>query len=676
MRTCLKRNSGWGAVVCLCLLAGPSKAQDGVGGVNSLFSAAGVGSRALALGSAYVAAANDPTVVFWNPAGLDFLEKKSASFYYSSLVAGSSYNYLGFVYPSVSVGSFGFGWIRIGVDGVTERDEAGVPGNVSSFSQQQFLFSYGKQIFQNFSAGLSIKIERFNFSDFNLTDTGFGGDLGLLYRPDFDNGLLRDLSVGLNVQNLFRPRTRLQEQSVPSPVNLKFGLAKPFHFGMQQNALTFLLDFDKSEDAPSMYHLGAEYSFQNRAMLRLGVNDGQVAFGAGATYQNFRFDYSFGKLFDGVDFSGNHRFTITVEFGKGKHEVMRIAAERREREQRRQFASQMWFTRETEFNSSMEDGREKYYNGDYLGAYAKFQSALDAANGLVESALKLRGEMTDDPEANVKVETANSALEEAQNMLELANAKYDTLRKKEREQFYVQGQRSGLEEQLSDFIIKHRERGNALFKEGNYSRAIDEWKLVLDRIADNKNADLPKWVNDVRGQVENDIKTAEEQLAGNIRDKIRRADNLAHQGNFVQALNVLNELRGLGLSGAERSAIESKINSLQSQLSFKQSFEQGLQNYARKDWANAAKFFEAALKIKPKDPKALKYYDQAQARARATLQDMPPEIRGKFARGMRFFKQKRYTEALKIWEEVRQQQPYNKIILDAIDNAKERIGRN
>jgi tetratricopeptide (TPR) repeat protein len=663
-----------GAIVLLVInliVFANSYAQLGVGGTKSLFFS--VGARALALGNAYVALSADPTAVFWNAAGLDFLEKKSASFYYTSLIAGTNFSYVGFAYPTVSIGSFGFGWLRLATGDIEERSPLAEPGSNFDFSQQQFLFSYAKRLKDWLSVGLTVKIETLNFSLQNLSDSGVGADFGILYRPNFDIGILRDLSIGINIQNVLNPKTRLVDASESSPMNLKVGMAKPVRFGAEDNAFTLLFDINKSENAPSMYHVGTEYSFRDQAMLRFGINDGEVAFGAGAAYDNFHFDYSFGKMFNGADFSANHRFSVTIEFGKGKTELIRIAQERREKEMRLQVENQMWFTRKLEFNNSMEEGRNKYYQEDYLGAYVYFSNAFEAANALVEAAMRLRGENIEDEEANNRVETANSALQESRTMLELADAKRDSLQKEEQRQIVLQARKSALEQELQDFVIEHRQKGLAFFKNRDFTRAIREWQLALNRITGDKNDNLPNWVEDVKAQIINDIKTATDQLKGNIKEMLRRADVLAKRGDYVQAIAVLNELRSAGISDKELNAIEKRIRYLRAQLNFNQNYEQGVRLYANKEYKKAVEYFERALRIKPKDPKALQYFEDAKARAQAKVQDMPPNIQAKYLRAIQFYRQKRYQEAIQLLEQIRKEQPYNKRILDLIDLAKERL---
>jgi hypothetical protein len=57
-------------VPLLLLVAGPRLAGAAPGGTGFAFLKLGVGARAMGMGSAYVALADDPTASYWNPAGL------------------------------------------------------------------------------------------------------------------------------------------------------------------------------------------------------------------------------------------------------------------------------------------------------------------------------------------------------------------------------------------------------------------------------------------------------------------------------------------------------------------------------------------------------------------------------------------------------------------------------
>jgi tetratricopeptide (TPR) repeat protein len=458
-------------------------------------------------------------------------------------------------------------------------------------------------------------------------------------------------------------------------MNLKLGVAKPIRIGEERDALTFLMDFNKSQGATGTMHFGGEYSFREQAKLRLGLNNGVFAFGAGAVYNNFHFDYTFGKLFDGADFSASHRFSITMDIGESKSELIRIAQEERERELQVRVEDQLWFAREAEFDANMQDGREKYYSRDYLGAYVNFSSAEEAATALVEIAMKTRGDRFEDPELNMRVETANSSLSEAQDMLSRSSAKNDSVRISEIRRIAREETESKLENELRDFILRHKDQGVVLFKNGLYERAVREWQSALDRIMENttNGNTLPSWVDDVRSQLEDNIVMAQGKLEGDIKDAIARADQMAKRGRFVQALEELSKIRGAATTDTDRKTIDARISSYRSQSSFQQSYDQGVRAYERKDWKAAMGAFERALEFNPDHKVAKKYFDDARARSLATNQSMPKNVRDKYIEGRRLYDAGKYKEALGVWEEALKEQPYNKRLLDSIDNAKERM---
>lgn len=642
------------------------------GGVNSIFNQGGAGARALGLGSAYVALADEPSVVYWNPAGLDFIPKNSASFYYSNGIVGTHYSFIGFAYPTLSIGGFGFGWLRIASGDVTERDEFGAEGSTGSFSQNQFLFGYAKQIKSYLSFGASLKIETIS-QIANLSDSGVGFDLGVLYKPDFSDGWLRDLSIGANVQNFVKPTVKLIDENVSSPMNFKAGLAKLFRFGIEgKSALTILFDINKSQRSSMKFNFGSEYSFNQRAMLRVGFGDGKATFGAGAIYSNFRFDYTFGKLFDAEGFSGNHRFSLTIDIGKSKTERLEIARQRQEKELQISVDNQLWFENKTDFEDKMSEGREKYYNQDYLGAVVDFSGATEAARALFDIASRFRSASMGDLEANDRYDTANTFIQESETMFKLANAKYDSASQINIEQIVQKQAQSQFERDLRNFVLRERQRGDAFFKNGRFNQAITIWQEALNRLqADNGKA--PQWAPEVIAGLQSSIKAAQSQLEGNVEEAIKRADNLARRGDYVSALNVLNELIGSGLSAADLNTVNSKRNRYQAQLTFRQNYDAGVRNYERRDWSSAASAFKRALQARPGDANARRYYEDAKARSQAKKQPLPPELHIKFARGLQFYQQGKYTEALDIWEGIRKVQPYNKQVLDAIDRARERL---
>ena len=74
-----------------------------------------VGARAIGMGEAYTAAADDASALEWNPAGLSYAQQKEAYFMHSSLIESVNYEHLAFVSPGenysygASMGYLGYG---------------------------------------------------------------------------------------------------------------------------------------------------------------------------------------------------------------------------------------------------------------------------------------------------------------------------------------------------------------------------------------------------------------------------------------------------------------------------------------------------------------------------------------------------------------------------------------
>src|SRR5437762_4483401 len=97
-------------VVAAALLFAPAaRAQFSLGsqraGTSSgSFLKIGVGARAAALGEAFVAVANDPSAIYWNPAGLASMQRQEFQLSHLEWPADIRYEFLAYVVPSQRFG--------------------------------------------------------------------------------------------------------------------------------------------------------------------------------------------------------------------------------------------------------------------------------------------------------------------------------------------------------------------------------------------------------------------------------------------------------------------------------------------------------------------------------------------------------------------------------------------
>jgi hypothetical protein len=319
-------------VTPLCL----ADAATGVAKYAGEFMSLGVGGRALGMGGAFVALANDVTAGYWNPAGLSHINYPQATLMhdeqFGSLV---NYDYGAVALPFGPNASWGLSVIRLGVDDIPDTRNAGVdvngnvtydpnqfsridPNRVSYFNAADWAFylTYSKKQSDEFSYGANVKIIRRELGDNSATGIGF--DVGLWYTP-FEN-----LVLGANLQDVTTTflawDTGTNELISP---NFKLGSAYFIEAfgGRFAPAVDFDIRFENRRYASTVnvgpvsldLHTGLEYQAKNLIALRVGYSDvKQLTFGAGVRLPKLNIDYTFARFSVADRLPDTHRISLTL----------------------------------------------------------------------------------------------------------------------------------------------------------------------------------------------------------------------------------------------------------------------------------------------------------------------------------------------------------------------------
>lgn len=320
------------------------------------FMALGAGARALGMGGAFGAVANDASAFYWNPAGLAGIEKRQALAMHAEQFGDLlNYNVGSYVQPSSLVDparkpAFGFALIHLGVpdqiitnqlthndlngNGIVDEgepllDENGVPYDESTLPRESdnsfagfgtFAIETGagsiggtlKLIYQDAIAGES--------------SMGIGIDLGYL-RRDF---LTQHLSVGAKLQDatgtyiswstgttefilpMLKLATAYKIASLGFNGSLLLAADADFYFDDRRTASQYW-----SETVSADLHFGLELSFQDHVMIRGGLDgedlDGGLkeTAGAGVYFGIFGLDYAY---LSHDAFDATHRVSILASF--------------------------------------------------------------------------------------------------------------------------------------------------------------------------------------------------------------------------------------------------------------------------------------------------------------------------------------------------------------------------
>lgn len=282
-----------------------------VGTTAATFLEIGVGSRAIGMGGAFTALANDASAIYWNPAGLAWLRNGESQFVHAGWLADISFDNISGYVPlagNMAVGAF---VTTVSMDEMKVRTLEMPEGTGEMFDAGDLAFgvSYASMLTSRLSIGTTAKY--IHQKIWNSTASSFAIDLGLLFETPF-NGL----RLGMSVSN-FGPNMRMEGRDIriyhdPDPNNPgnndripaiyeleKWPLPLMFRAGLAMDVVkstngivTVALDAIHPNDNHEYVNIGAQYNWRDWFFLRTGwktlfLEDTEqgFTFGAGMRYR-------------------------------------------------------------------------------------------------------------------------------------------------------------------------------------------------------------------------------------------------------------------------------------------------------------------------------------------------------------------------------------------------------
>ena len=314
----------------------------------------GGGARALAMGGAFVAVADDPSATFWNPAGLATTEHREIMLMHSERFGGLvNRDFASFVTPTGwsllggEGGGFGISLIRLGVDDIPFTDhlmaqldlngdglvddeellgllDPALQDQIRFKSDQEYglFFSYGERV-GRWQVGGNLKFVRQSVGEYS--SLGIGADLGAL-RPR----VWRNLDFGLKLQDVTTTylswSTGTNEVIYPAVVpgfayrwqvpeaRLDVVLASSFECRFENRGAA---DQWSTGSLSVNSHWGLEVGFSRRVFVRGGFDSGfeaaHLTAGMGLYLNPLIVDYAYAG--DTLDIDEvTHRISLSVRF--------------------------------------------------------------------------------------------------------------------------------------------------------------------------------------------------------------------------------------------------------------------------------------------------------------------------------------------------------------------------
>ncbi|MBN1781822.1 PorV/PorQ family protein [bacterium] len=619
-------------LVLLCLTT--ARAEQGSGGLESPFDAIGVSARDFGMGGTAVAMPKDMGAFMWNSAGMVVVEHQCVGFSKTTLFEGSQYHFLGYIFPTLSAGTFGLGVSHLGTDGIRHfEDINGVPVEMGAYNYWwgKLSLAYAHSLFGGLSAGLNFDAHRQELGPYNTN--GFGLDAGLHYKTPARGGVLQDLYFGFNYKNALQPRLKLGTGTENLPSLFRFGAAKVFSFNQRSVQWALLWDYEKHEHKSAVQHIGTEFNWRGLAFIRSGFNNGDLTFGGGLRIKGIQIDYGSGQLGNPDIMPRSHRFSLSLFLGKSLPEKRRQILAAQEQEIRQQVMERQESEKRKRIQEGIETGKQYYTNGDYFNARLTFTRVL-----------------SEDP---------NNA--EAQKYLGLTKDKEDEQQQAREAELRQQSIEEDQRKRNEVFIREQYDEGLRALDEGDFQKAIEKWEQALARDPENT-------------QIRSYIDKAREELDKEINRLIFQAKSLIRQENLAEARRVLDRAKSQTENNeALRNKVMVEIRRLDNTVNYMNNYQLGRENYEKGNFKAAADYLEKALQLQPNDSEVRELYQSARARSIGKKKEMNSEVRAQYAEGLRIYSKGRYQEALEIWEKALAMDPENIKIIEAIEIVKRRL---
>lgn len=256
-----------------------------------------VGARAIGMGSAFTAVADDPSSVYWNPAGCVTNSDREISLEYNHYIIGIKRGFLAYLHPLSTQSSLGVAMNHLSVGEMTKTNEFGDEIGTFGSSAIATSLAYSTIMLDKPMVRIGATLKWIYQSVDEYSSHGVALDFGGLYEPG-----PMGVTLGFSVQNIGSQIKKFNEVKESLPLNLSFGGA----YALSNGQLILSLDLKKPRDHGLLFTLGSEWIATKNFTFRFGYNSlgsdwksgseldilGGLSFGLGLKWKKLRLDIS------------------------------------------------------------------------------------------------------------------------------------------------------------------------------------------------------------------------------------------------------------------------------------------------------------------------------------------------------------------------------------------------
>jgi len=281
--------------VILISLNGQSYSQKvkKVGTSAAAFLRIPVGTKGIAMGSAFTAIADDGSAMFWNPGNIATQEKLTLFIHHSPWLPGLDYNYFGFSIPVSRVGVVGINVVSLTSAEMEITTPEAPMGTGETFTAASMAVgvAFARSFTDRFSIGTNIKFIQERI--FHSTATSIAFDVGTMFITPF-----RNIRFGVSVSNVGNDMgmngedlnayvdvaptqegnndnivAQLKTDKFDLPIIMRLGLAYDWWLA-EGSRFTLACDGVNPNDNAASLSLGIEFAtFKEAVVLRGGFNE-------------------------------------------------------------------------------------------------------------------------------------------------------------------------------------------------------------------------------------------------------------------------------------------------------------------------------------------------------------------------------------------------------------------
>lgn len=275
----------------LALVASLEAQVTKTGTTAAKFLGLGIGPRAIAMGGASTAVAEDASALYWNPAGISMSERQQAMFTHADLYRDLDIdlNYVGVTIPIGTAGTLGVSVTALNYGEMEVTTEYYPEGIGETFTANSYAFglTYARRLTDAFSAGITVKYVRDEIQ--NSSANGIAFDVGTVFHSPFFGikfasvisnygSKMQMTGEDLLVRHDADPTREGNNETVDAyyktdpfefPLRLQIGFSKELML-VEGNTLTLAVDATHPSDNAQYVNAGAELALFDRLIALRG----------------------------------------------------------------------------------------------------------------------------------------------------------------------------------------------------------------------------------------------------------------------------------------------------------------------------------------------------------------------------------------------------------------------